>query len=1056
MNRTNQSKADVQFKSNQPSEYENNEQYLTIFGLLKANGSTLVGHIYIDSKQVCSNDCYLGIEPRKERSIVDIASVSVPDLNSLNTLDRSYIYDIWLKSFQLKKLTFLNDKTTFSDAFDLDKKLLKLFKKRWLDLNKQEHLFSSSIRLSINSICSENSQNQSNSTFTISYPIKFKFEWPKLIKRGKQIQFSSTQIHVGYKIKKLSLHNPSNSSVLMQIMLLDNYTSKNKFLKLLAQNTDIFNIDKTDLNLIPNTDKLNPVFSLSLSHKQPNANFQRILKTLHDLSIYSEKNSIITLLEPNESVNLQVKFSPNRVGEYENILLIRNNLTVLDSYYLRALAGTAELRLNNQAPMRTSIFFNGNQESFHKTVDHTSLLIEMNERDTICSLRNKSNKKHSSFDWKSSINGLFDYLNIIEEHDIETHDEEEIEANKFKLKSAIPTDTLEIGRNYFSSYNTKEGIKLRNLFEMKNTGTTELIVYHIMFDGEPCMSQGFEAAYCQPFKISANTNNTALLDIRYQPDFTVSFVRKRLTLVTNIGDLEYMIEVKIPHEMLSLCHDSLPRPPLETYLLYICFGLVFFFIFIILLSSLFEAKSIVKFQSNAFKHIYSVGDENDEYFKVQEFVQAETKTRTKTNTESGVISKATSITAPHPKSPKQNGHHRNLTKSSSSPKTPIESMTKKNTLASSSSKKIKEKENDSFGFPPLIFESKAPVNTNLNGSPRVSDKKEPKRASQTPPLPLPISISNSDVLSEQNLNTPKPVTVKVEKVKQQTNLKPSLKNNQISPNSVKPPKMNKLNGINMNSASSASSTSGSSTPSPPPSISPVDFTNQAKQRPKHTQFQKEQITRPKVNKNESLDLKLNLNLKSQPKIEINQINKNQLAETASSIINNVNSTIVDTNNLNIINNLSNLSTSNQCVNNNNNTEASILNNYINLSSLISPELLNLLALVNYQNQQQNQLLSQSSGGLDLSLEKIHSDYLNNQLKQLQQLNQQQLREMSYLNNVSPPPGCLQSGLVYPNTQISDMSSYLAFDQEISNIQFNANQFNQERNGQCKLSIFKEF
>jgi hypothetical protein len=118
--------------------------------------------------------------------------------------------------------------------------------------------------------------------------------------------------------------------------------------------------------------------------------------------------------------------------------------------------------------------------------------------------------------------------------------------------------------------------------------------------------------------VGTGSNNTAVLEILYQPDFTVSQVRNTLTLQTNIGDLVYAIEVKIPHHMLSVCHDSLPRPLIERYLYYIGLFSVFFLTVVMLLGSLIESRTIVKYQANMRKQLYSSHD--DKLLNVQDFV----------------------------------------------------------------------------------------------------------------------------------------------------------------------------------------------------------------------------------------------------------------------------------------------------------------------------------------------------------------------------------------------------------------------------------------------------
>ena len=85
------------------------------------------------------------------------------------------------------------------------------------------------------------------------------------------------------------------------------------------------------------------------------------------------------------------------------------------------------------------------------------------------------------------------------------------------------------------------------------------------------------------------------------------------------GDLEFAIEVKIPYHMLSVCHDSLPRPPFESYLFYLGLFSVLFLVSIMLLGSLVESKSILKYQYNLKKQILKLSEEK-QLVKMHEFL----------------------------------------------------------------------------------------------------------------------------------------------------------------------------------------------------------------------------------------------------------------------------------------------------------------------------------------------------------------------------------------------------------------------------------------------------
>ena len=103
------------------------------------------------------------------------------------------------------------------------------------------------------------------------------------------------------------------------------------------------------------------------------------------------------------------------------------------------------------------------------------------------------------------------------------------------------------------------------------------------------------------------------------------------------GDLEFVLEVKLPSHMLSTCHDSLPRPPFENYLFYLGLSSVTFLILIMLVGSFVESRSINKYQYNLRKQILKIFEERQ--FRMQDFLshyqmQSETKTQPGANTSS--------------------------------------------------------------------------------------------------------------------------------------------------------------------------------------------------------------------------------------------------------------------------------------------------------------------------------------------------------------------------------------------------------------------------------------
>ena len=83
------------------------------------------------------------------------------------------------------------------------------------------------------------------------------------------------------------------------------------------------------------------------------------------------------------------------MGVYKNLLIIRNNLTVLDAYFIKAKCGSAQLTIDDMPPMKTSVFFSGNslaKEAIQaqKTSDSATLEMIMSENDFKICKRDRS------------------------------------------------------------------------------------------------------------------------------------------------------------------------------------------------------------------------------------------------------------------------------------------------------------------------------------------------------------------------------------------------------------------------------------------------------------------------------------------------------------------------------------------------------------------------------------------------------------------------------------------------------------------------------------------
>ena len=299
--------------------------------------------------------------------------------------------------------------------------------------------------------------------------------------------------------------------------------------------------------LAPNTIQSSSVFSVSIL-QPPNPILSQSSQQLQQLQQQQPlssspqvqqpvlSNELVFTLEPQQSIIIQLKFRPDEIGRHENALILRNNLTILDVYMIEGEAGTAELRIDDKEPMRTSVLFNAklNEQvaSNFKLADMAKLSVQMNEADfELCKAEiNESGRSSGTGSTLSSLLGSMFRVKS-EMNSLPSHQTDE---NKYilsacsncvltdakpellELDSTAPNHPAYFQRlhyNYSSSYKTKQGIFfLRPIFKLTNIGSTDLVVYQILFDGEACFSQGMRSAYCRPFTVAPSTN--ALLDIR--------------------------------------------------------------------------------------------------------------------------------------------------------------------------------------------------------------------------------------------------------------------------------------------------------------------------------------------------------------------------------------------------------------------------------------------------------------------------------------------------------------------------------------------------------------
>ena len=76
-------------------------------------------------------------------------------------------------------------------------------------------------------------------------------------------------------------------------------------------------------------------------------------------------------------------------------------------------------------------------------------------------------------------------------------------------------------------------LSVKRSIKMKNTGTTTLYVRGFEVEGIPCEGYGFKVLNCQGFDL--RPSDVRDIDIAFTPDFTLTKVARKLTILTNIN-----------------------------------------------------------------------------------------------------------------------------------------------------------------------------------------------------------------------------------------------------------------------------------------------------------------------------------------------------------------------------------------------------------------------------------------------------------------------------------------------------------------------------------------
>ena len=486
------------------------------------------------------------------------------------------VYELWLSSFSLDNKTYEIDKLLFNYYHNLN--WIKKWKLVNLNLNYE---IKTKLKLEITTELATKNEKK-NQQKVLNYNllnINVKYKWPKLLTIQNQepvlsnkqpensdniIRFPLTQVG-SFEVKNITLSNPSNQhGLLIQLLFIYNYpVENNKFLLEMLKNSNY------DLGIDEYLDDIQ-----NDGNKKKEVNAEDLFTNDSVFSFHYHKlanQGIVPLTKGGNKYSKQNSHSKNNLSFF---LQKSQQVTLQIQFqpFKKQIFSTILLVRNNLTILDAYIIHGegGSGElrlSNRKPNTKIPLIIEMTTKQ-------------------------YKHCEMIKNRQKDFYIENENENSE-----------------------VIDNLTLKKSFKLKNHGNLNIFVHEIRIDKQKCSAYGFELGTCR--NILLEPNQTYELDVKYQPDYTMSKIIKVLEFETNLGIFRYELHVKIPKTMLSACHQALPRPKFEKYFYYFAITLIIMFILILIVVAIFESRNILRYH---FETQNNLNEEHQKQFNIQEFV----------------------------------------------------------------------------------------------------------------------------------------------------------------------------------------------------------------------------------------------------------------------------------------------------------------------------------------------------------------------------------------------------------------------------------------------------
>jgi hypothetical protein len=288
--------------------------------VLLANQETLVGHLNFDPRKECRDDCYISLPTH------------IPAGH-----------------------TWLLGSTLDHEVTDTDQYLYARFRQKWVELGTSQ---LSTINVTV--------QLDTNKVRGFLFPAQAQLFWPSLTRRAK-VKFPLTQIG-NVSMSEITIENPADVPVVVQVLPLSVYPNAQTLLDTIVPSllpADIMSDliigagDELDVNdtiggsieVFTLPDLLEPPITMPPSDSGTVLSLAALRAAAENiLGMRPHRRTIALLMPARSKTAVHINFQPRDDVPRTTVIIIRNNLTIIDTIVVQGQGASGDLKFSNRKP----------------------------------------------------------------------------------------------------------------------------------------------------------------------------------------------------------------------------------------------------------------------------------------------------------------------------------------------------------------------------------------------------------------------------------------------------------------------------------------------------------------------------------------------------------------------------------------------------------------------------------------------------------------------------------------------------------------------------------